>query len=113
MFCVFLPFSNAITGPIASNDSNTTAGGSGSGWDNVWVGSGVNSTDYCGLDNAGLEGAVNEDSIGRLPALVWIVVIGAYMTMVLARLSEWVGMHGCWWDFRLCFLPCSSLGQSA
>ena len=93
MACIFLPFSNAITGPIDSNDSNITTGGSGSGWNDLWAGSGVNSTDYCGLDTSGFEGAVNENSIRRLPPLVWTVVIGAFMTLVLSRLSPWFNMH--------------------
>ena len=70
-----------------------TTGGSGSGWDNLWAGSGVNSTDYCGLDTAGFEGAVNEDSINRLPLFVWIVVIGGLMTLLVSRLSAWFNMH--------------------
>lgn len=90
MACIFLPFSNAITGPITSSDSNATAGGNGSGLDDLWAESGADSTDYCGLDNTGTEVAVNEDSIKRLPALVWIVVVGGYLTMVLARLSAWL-----------------------
>ena len=81
--CILIPFSNAITGPVPSNWNNTSASSNGSGWGEVWVGSGLNSTDYCGVDTAGAEGVINEDSIKRLPLLVWAVVTGGQIALIV------------------------------
>ena len=81
--CILFPFSNAITGPIATNRNSTSGSGDGSGLNGDWVGSGLNSTDYCGLNMTGAEGAVNEDSIKRLPLLVWAVVAGEQIALIV------------------------------
>ena len=49
----------------------------------MWVGSGLSSTDYCGLDTTGAKGAINEDSIKRLPLSVWAVVAGGQIALIV------------------------------
>ena len=80
--CVIIPFSNAITGPVAFEETNATINGSGSG---MWVGSGFNSVDYCGEDKSGSQADVNEDSITRLPLSIWVVAEVALLFVVIPR----------------------------
>ena len=51
----------------------------------MWAGSGLNSTDYCGPDVGNMEAAVNEDSVRRLPLLIWVVVAGGLVLVVIPR----------------------------
>ena len=85
--CFLTPFSSTITGPITSTQSSISAGasGSGSGWGELSVESGLNSTNYCGQGVASLGATVNEDSIKRLPLLVWIVVASVLVLVVIPR----------------------------
>ena len=72
---LLLPWCNTITGPI---DPLVISSGTGSG---EWI---TNiSSDFCGrLDS---ESSVNENSIIRLPAKVWVIVL-LYLSMnILSR----------------------------
>ena len=77
---VLLPWSNAITGPISSTDDPSISGSgmvSGSGDGNSTL------LDYCGdtLDTA----TVNENSITRLPAKVFAVMLIILAILFLSR----------------------------
>ena len=68
---LLLPWCNTITDPI---DPLVISSGSGSG-DNI-------SSDFCGrLDS---ESSVNENSIVRLPAKVWAIVLLSLLMMILS-----------------------------
>ena len=74
--CILLPWSNSITGPIETISNET-----GSGMDPMSNESGY--YDYCGRSPE--EASVNEDSISRLPAKVWAVVLLALLAMIVSR----------------------------
>ena len=80
--CVIIPFSNAITGPVAISETNITASGSGS---EMWVGSGFNSIDYCGQDTNGSQADINPDSITRLPISIWVMAEVGLLSLVFTR----------------------------
>ena len=79
------PFSNQITGPIDDDLASTTADvGSGSGLNSSGLTTYVinSELDYCG-NNISEGIAVNEDSIKRVPAKVWITlitIVGVWIT---------------------------------
>ena len=79
------PFSNRITGPINDDLTSTTADvGSGSGINSSGLTTSIISDelDYCG-NNVSEGIAVNEDSIRRVPAKVWItliIIVGIWIT---------------------------------
>ena len=80
---ILLPWSNSITGPIDPiiESSNELVSGSGSGSIN---GSSINGTiDYCGQSLN--ESSVNENSITRIPAKVWAIVLLALLMQIIAR----------------------------
>ena len=74
--CILLPWSNRITGPIDTISNDT-----GSGMDLMMNDS--SNYDYCGRSPE--EASVNEDSISRLPAKVWAVVLLALLAMIVSR----------------------------
>lgn len=91
VLCFFLlPFSNRITGPIGdaaddlcnSNGNSTTSlfseSGSGSG------GFVANHTQFCEVD---YEVTVNENSVARIPARVWAMLLGVMALLVISRYS--------------------------
>ena len=73
--CMVLPFSNQITGSVPMPASTTCGSGSGfeSGWQN---------TDYCGNI---LDASSNEHSVLRIPAYIWIFVIGIASLIAMSR----------------------------
>ena len=72
---LLLPWCNTITGPI---DLVVISSGSGSGEWNTNI-----SSDFCGrLDS---ESSVNENSIVRLPAKVWAIVLLSLLMTILSR----------------------------
>ena len=72
---LLLPWCNTITGPI---DLVVISSGSGSGEWNTNI-----SSDFCGgLDS---ESSVNENSIVRLPAKVWAIVLLYLLMNILSR----------------------------
>ena len=97
--CICIPFSNQITGPIGGTDAVSTSqnaslfsgSGSGSGWDlsliqNVTqeLNTTLNSTDYCNNVLGDVRG-VNENSIKRVPIIVWLVLLTFVLFMVMSR----------------------------
>lgn len=80
--CLLLPWSNTITGPI--QEEEVMAGESGSGNES---GSGVSLnetiTDYCG--RSADESSINENSVKRIPAKVWAILLLSLLSMILAR----------------------------
>ena len=78
---VVLPWSNAITGPISSTSTTNDTDMSGSG---MILGSGDgNITDYCG--GVTDTDTVNENSIARLPAKVFAVMLIILLIYYLSR----------------------------
>ena len=75
---LLLPWCNTITGPI---DPLVISSGSGSG---EWI---TNiSSDFCGrLDS---ESSVNKNSIVRLPAKVWVIVLLSLLMTILSRFEK-------------------------
>ena len=72
---LLLPWCNTITGPI---DPLVISSGSGNGKWNANI-----SSDFCGrLDS---ESSVNENSIVRLPAKVWAIVLLCFLMYELSR----------------------------
>ena len=118
--CALLPLSNKITGPVGRTNSsapinitgpsipdywtdavtllNITGLSNGSTPDDLWSGSGVessvnetiaaNSTDYCGNDVSEEESLVNENSIKRIPWYVWIVLSLLLGFLVISRFVQ-------------------------
>jgi len=76
--CMVLPFSNQITGSVPMPASTTCGSGSGfeSGWQN---------TDYCGNI---LDISSNEHSVLRIPAYIWIFVIGIASLIAVSRVTS-------------------------
>lgn len=81
--CILLPWSNRITGPIDTISNDT-----GSGMDPMMNDS--SNYDYCGRSPE--EASVNEDSISRLPAKVWAVVLLALLAMIVSRASTFTSI---------------------
>ena len=78
---ILLPWSNAISGPIG----NSETGGhneTGSGMNPMFNDSSY--YDYCG--RAPEESSINENSISRIPAKVWAVMLLALLAMIISRL---------------------------
>lgn len=76
--CVLIPWSNAITGPIKDSDQmplNITGSGSGSGE--------LPELGYCGY--ALSQETVNKDSVKRLPASVWAIILITLLLNLTAR----------------------------
>ena len=83
------PFANRITGPIEDDFVSAVEAGSGSGlnasselFSNISV---VGELDYCGNDvsSAASANLVNENSVKRVPAKVWItlmLIVGVWLT---------------------------------
>lgn len=77
---VLFPLSNQITGPITYDDDLATMEGSG----------GYNSSelDYCG-HNLSVDGnLVNENSVARIPARVWIWLAFILTVWIISRLVQ-------------------------
>ena len=70
--CILLPFSNQITGPITKD----TDGGSGSGLGSGLLVMNTTDLDYCGnnISSSSTDTLINENSVKRMPAQVWIVL---------------------------------------
>lgn len=88
--CVFLPFSNTITGPIpaAMNASDTGLGSGDMNYNNAShyynnVTILANGTSFCeGFQKTDL---VNENSVKRVPLSVWVTLIFGFGLIVLSR----------------------------
>ena len=84
MSCTF-PFANKITGPI---EESAMDAGSGSGLNSSELFSNtsiVDELDFCGdnMSSAASANLVNENSVGRVPAKVWItliLIVGVWLT---------------------------------
>ena len=72
---LLLPWCNTITGPI---DPLVISSGSGSGEWNTSI-----SSDFCGRPDS--EPSVNVNSIVRLPAKVWAIVLLSLLMTILSR----------------------------
>ena len=82
------PFANRITGPIEDDLVSTIDTGSGSGLNSSELLSNVSISDdldYCGtnISSVASENLVNENSVKRVPAKVWItltIILGVWLT---------------------------------
>ena len=87
MSCTF-PFANKITGPIEDNFVSAMDAGSGSGLNSSELFSNttiVDELDFCGdnMSSAASANLVNENSVKRVPAKVWItliLIVGVWLT---------------------------------
>ena len=76
IFSILLPLSNRISGPISppmtsENDSYLDQG---------------NTSDFCGVSNDNAtDTSINMDSVSRIPARVWVVIIVMTSSLVLSR----------------------------
>ena len=70
--CILLPWSNTISGPIETGGLNVTAMFNDSSY-----------YDYCG--RAPEESSINEDSISRISAKVWAVVLLTLLILIIGR----------------------------
>ena len=86
---VTFPFANQITGPIEDNYVSTVMDtGSGSGLNSSQLFSNISiidELDYCGNNVSGAASGnlVNENSVKRVPAKVWItlmLIVGVWLT---------------------------------
>ena len=85
---VTFPFANRITGPIEDDFVSTMDAGSGSGINSSELLSNtsiIDELDYCGnnVSSAASENLVNENSVKRVPAKVWItlmLIVGVWLT---------------------------------
>ena len=78
--CILLPWSNTITGPIENGETgrhNET----GNGMNSMFNDSSY--YDYCGRTPE--ESSINENSVIRIPAKVWAVVLLALLAQIIAR----------------------------
>ena len=72
---LLFPWSNRITGPIDELPLNITGSASGSG--------AAIDLGYCGYST--LNESVNQNSIQRIPVLVWIVLLLSIVPMLIGR----------------------------
>ena len=83
------PFANRITGPIDDNFMSDVDIGSGFGLNSSQLFINVSTDlDFCGNDisSDGSENLVNENSVTRVPAKVWItlvLIVGVWLTSQL------------------------------
>ena len=78
--CVLFPLSNLISGPVSSLELGS---GSGSGSGSVMLNISSN-PDFCGGDTFS-DTSINVDSVSRIPARVWIVIIIITILNVFSR----------------------------
>ena len=91
---MILPFSNRITGPIGDAADNPCSGSqtnSTSASSSVYSGSGsggfaANSTGFCRVD---YEKNVNENSVLRIPARVWAMLLTVMALLVISRYVQY------------------------
>jgi MFS family permease len=94
---MILPFSNRITGPIGDAAYNLCSGSqtnSTSASSSVYSGSGsggfaANSTGFCRVD---YETNVNENSVLRIPARVWAMLLTVMALLVISRISGFISL---------------------
>ena len=87
---LILPFSNWITGPIGDAADNLCSGSetNSTSSSSVYSGSGsggfvaANSTGFCQVD---YETSVNENSVSRIPARVWAMLLSVMALLVISR----------------------------
>ncbi len=78
--CILLPLSNLISGPVSSLE---TGSGSGSGSGMVLDNSSATDVDFCGVSFS--DASINVDSVSRVPARVWVVIMLITVLNVFSR----------------------------
>ena len=75
---MIFPLSNRITGPIGDDDLSSLGSANGS----------ISSSelDYCGNELNGEDQSVNENSVVRVPAKVWVTLISINAVCIISRL---------------------------
>ena len=86
LMSLIFPLANRITGPIEDSFMSDMDGGSGSGLNSSVLFTSITAElDYCGnnIRSAASGNLVNENSVKRVPAKVWItlmLVVGVWLT---------------------------------
>lgn len=75
---MIFPLSNRITGPIGDDGLSSLGSANGS----------ISSSelDYCGNELNGEDQSVNENSVMRVPAKVWVTLISINAVWIISRL---------------------------